>query len=375
MTSADGEGRGLDPSGGAMVRGPGSRLWASNGIEPGAAPSETSLFGAAVSEQAGDRVGGFAMVASEAVAARPEGPHEGTRPGVSVHSLADDWEDDAACEAGGRRVPALAVPVLHLDGFDGPMDLLLDLAERQRIDLGRLSIVGLVDQFLAAVDALRDRVALERRADWLVMATRLVLLRSRLLCPESPEAAQAAERDAAAELRRLDDLVAMRAAARWLGTRPILGEVVFARGVPEPTGLQLGTDHTVDVIGFLWACLDLFDDDDPGPETALQYRPVWEELHSVVEARERILRILHEAGDGSGEPLTLRDCLPEAATETDAEGTPLQGPLLRASTWATTFSASLELTKQGEVAMEQEGAFDLVHLRKVAHPRQQHHGS
>jgi len=243
------------------------------------------------------------------------------------------------------------------------MDLLLDLAERQRIDLGRLSIVVLVEQFLTAVEALRDRVALERRADWLVMATRLVLLRSRLLCPESPEAAQAAERDAAAELRRLDNLVAMRAAAHWLGARPILGEVVFARGAPEPLGLQLGTEHTVDVIDFLWSCLALFDDDAARPDTQVQYRPVWEQLHSVTEARDRILRILEESGEGSeGEALTLECFLSEAATATYEDGTPLQGPLLRASAWATTFSAGLELAKQGEVAMEQEGAFEDLYL-------------
>jgi segregation and condensation protein A len=103
------------------------------------------------------------------------------------------------------------------------MDLLLDLAERQRIDLGRMSILALAEQFVAAMGQLGDRVAIERRADWLVMATRLVLLRSRLLFPESPAAAAAAERDAASELRRIDDLAGLRAAAVWLGARPVLG--------------------------------------------------------------------------------------------------------------------------------------------------------
>ncbi|GAB0120356.1 segregation and condensation protein A [Acidisoma sp. 7E03] len=360
MTIPDGEGRALDPPGGVMVDGPGSGVSRPTMVEPLAAPTDGPLLDGAMSEQEGDRERRSAFATPPLAARRQDAPQEDVRAVDPSRSATDDWEDDAAWEAGGRRVPAPVVPVLHLDGFDGPMDLLLDLAERQRIDLGRLSIVTLVEQFLAAVDALRDRVALERRADWLVMATRLVLLRSRLLCPESPEAAQAAERDAAAELRRLDDLVAMRAAARWLGARPILGEVVFARGVPEPTGLQLGTEHTVDVIGFLWACLDLFDDDATGPETAVQYRPIWEALHSVAEARERILRILREAGEGRAESLTLDRFLPEAATETDEEGTPVQGPLLRASAWATTFSASLELAKQGEVAMEQEGAFEAV---------------
>ena len=219
-------------------------------------------------------------------------------------------DDDACWENEGRPVRVSAtgppaagtppVPMLHLDGFDGPMDLLLDLVERQRIDLGQMSILALVEQFLAAFDQLRDRVAIERRADWLVMATRLVLLRSRLLFPESPEAAKAAEQEAASALRRLDELMAMRAAAAWLGAQPILGDTVFTRGLPERTGLLLGTEHAVDVIAFLWASLALFEDDAPDPDTVTRYRPSWSDLYSVAEAQDRILRLLGEGGDGGG---------------------------------------------------------------------------
>jgi segregation and condensation protein A len=131
--------------------------------------------------------------------------------GAASDPLWDDWEAPP-------RLPGS--PVLHLDGFDGPMDVLLDLAERQRIDFGRMSILELAEQFLAAMARLADRVTLEQRADWLVLATRLVLLRSRLLFPDSPEAAATAEQDAAAELCRLKDMVAMRAAGVWLTQRP-----------------------------------------------------------------------------------------------------------------------------------------------------------
>ena len=96
------------------------------------------------------------------------------------------------------------MPVLHLDGFDGPMDLLLDLAERQRKDFVRMSIRDLAEQFLAAVERLAGRIPLERWADWLVLATRLVLLRSRLLFPASSEAAIEVEREAGVEVRRLE---------------------------------------------------------------------------------------------------------------------------------------------------------------------------
>jgi hypothetical protein len=72
----------------------------------------------------------------------------------------DDWENPLRTPAAG--VPT--IPVLHLDGFDGPLDLLLDLAERQRIDLGRMSVLALAEQFVAALEQLRDRVAIERRS-------------------------------------------------------------------------------------------------------------------------------------------------------------------------------------------------------------------
>jgi segregation and condensation protein A len=109
------------------------------------------------------------------------------------------------------------------------MDLLLDLAERQRIDLGRMSVLALAEQFVAAMERVPASVPIERRADWVVLATRLVLLRSRLLFPASPEAAEAAERDAARELHRLAEMGFVRAVVAWLEARRQLGRDVFAR--------------------------------------------------------------------------------------------------------------------------------------------------
>ena len=144
------------------------------------------------------------------------GVGEGTPPvsALTGDPIWDDWSEPP-------RVPS--IPVLHLDGFDGPMDLLLDLAERQRIDFGRMSILALAQQFVAAVERLVGKVSLERRADWHVLAARLVLLRSRLMFPGSAEEAASAERDAAAELRRLEAMAFVRAASSWLQVRPQLG--------------------------------------------------------------------------------------------------------------------------------------------------------
>jgi segregation and condensation protein A len=280
---------------------------------------------------------------------------------IEVMDLA--WEDDRPVRMPAAGAPAAgmpATPMLHLDGFDGPMDLLLDLVERQRIDLGRMSILILVEQFLAASDQLRDHVAIERRADWLVMAARLVLLRSRLLFPESPEAAKAAEQEAASALRRLDELVAMRAAVVWLGAQPILGETVFARGLPERTGLLLGTEHAVDVIAFLWASLSVFEDDAAEPDTVTRYRPSWSDLYSVTEAQDRILRILGDGGDGQ----ELERFLPKPPAAAEAGGG--DDPLRLYAAWATTFSASLELAKQGDVTLAQDANFADIYVSGLA---------
>jgi segregation and condensation protein A len=130
---------------------------------------------------------------------------------------------------------AAQTPVLHLrlDGFEGPLDLLLELARAQKVDLERISILSLVDQFLSVVEQAR-RVRLEIAADWLVMAAWLAWLKSRLLLP--PEEAgpeEDAEALAVALADRLRELEQMRAAAAWLNSREQLGREVFNRGLPE----------------------------------------------------------------------------------------------------------------------------------------------
>ena len=275
----------------------------------------------------------------------------GARPDLPVTGL----PDDPAWDEWETPVRVSAIPVLHLDGFDGPMDLLLDLAERQRIDFGRMSVLALAEQFVAALERLGGRVPIERKADWLVMATRLVLLRSRLLFPESPVAAEAAQRDAAAELRRIDELVHMRAAAAWLDARPTLGKTCSSAGSPSWLGCAAEPRTEVDVIGFLWASLALFDDGIDGVETAALYRPQWLDLHSIPEARDRILRLLAENPEGQ----SLDQLLPESSDETEGKDPPL---LRRRSAWTSAFTASLELAKQGEVSLAQEGGFMPIHV-------------
>jgi segregation and condensation protein A len=250
--------------------------------------------------------------------------------------LWDDWETPP-------RLPAS--PVLHLEGFDGPMDMLLDLAERQRIDFGRMSILELAEQFVAAMARLADRVTLEQRADWLVLATRLVLLRSRLLFPDSPESAAAAEQDAAAELRRLDDLAAMRAAGVWLQQRPQLGLDVFVR---RPTAVPREGGY----IALMEACLVVLRGREGRPEEAPLYRPAIPDLWRVADALARIQALLAEYPAGGD----LAAVLPLVAEEA------MDRPLRARAAVASTFLAGLELAREGALTLAQDVPFATLRL-------------
>jgi segregation and condensation protein A len=258
---------------------------------------------------------------------------------MAADPLWDDWD---------TPLNAPAIPVLHLDGFDGPMDLLLDLAERQRIDLGKMSVLALAEQFVAAMERLVDRVALEQRADWLVMATRLVLLRSRLLFPASPEAAAEAARDAAAELHRLDVLTRMRDAASWLQARPQLGQDVFARPM-------LAQPREGGYVALLEACLVVLRGRAGEPAEMPLYRPAIPVLWRVPQALARIRALLADHPEGDA----LAFFLPPLAA--DAPDRPLQA---RAAV-ASTFLAGLELARDGQIRLEQAAEFGAVTLHPL----------
>lgn len=121
---------------------------------------------------------------------------------------------------------------LHLDGFEGPLDLLLDMARAQKVELARISLVALADQYIAVITEARD-LSLELAADWLVMAAWLAWLKSRLLLPPEETAAEEGVEAGAALAERLAELAAMRAGAAWLADRPTLGQTVWTRGAPE----------------------------------------------------------------------------------------------------------------------------------------------
>src|SRR6201986_1542120 len=144
---------------------------------------------------------------------------------------AEDFQFEGELPERATDEPALVVDV---EGFEGPLDLLLTLARQQKVDLAKISILALADQYLAFIEAAR-KLRLELAADYLVMAAWLAYLQSRLLLPEQPAAHGVSAQDMAKALAmRLKRLEAIRLAAKRLFERPQLGRDVFQRGAPEP---------------------------------------------------------------------------------------------------------------------------------------------
>jgi segregation and condensation protein A len=265
-------------------------------------------------------------------------------------------------------------PRLDLDGFSGPLDLLLALARAQRIDLKRIPLPALLDQL---APALRQAVPLAERGGWLVTAAWLVLLRSRLLLPGQAPAGGGTGQGRAAQggalrqarhlQRRLLGLEQVQALAAWLDRQPQLGRDVFGRGTPGDAASAHGATPEVDIIAFLWACMELLDGRRSGADIAATYAPQRPALHSVPDARRRILRLLGE----SPEPQPLSQLLPDAteAPSPSTAASTAHAALLWRSGWASAFAASLELAKQNTVTLEQEEGFStiLVHAGPAQH--------
>ncbi len=255
----------------------------------------------------------------------------------------DDWDNPPP-----RRAPS--TPILHLEGFDGPADLLLDLAERQRIDLGVMSIQALAEQFADAVERLAGTVPIRLRADWLVVAARLMVLRARLLFPATPAERATAERDAAAELRRLDEMARVRAVATWLQDRPQLGIDVFAR--PPAEAAKCGGGY----VALMEGCLAALRGRAGRPGEA---EPVYRvaELWRVPDAMARIRAVLEERPEG-GELVCF---LPSIGAKEENRALKARAAV------ASTFVAGLELAKGGIVEVSQPAVFALIQLRALAH--------
>jgi len=237
--------------------------------------------------------------------------------------------------------------LLRLDGFEGPMDLLLDLARRQKVDLARISILSLVEQYLAIVEGARQ-VRLELAADWLVMAAWLTWLKSRLLLPAPTDDTGDAELAADVLASRLQDLQAVRTAAAWLAARPQLGHDVFQRGAPERLREYDRSRLSADLPGLLRGYLSAL----RRAGARRRYRPQRLALWTVQDAMARLEVML---GSRPGW-ISLSYFLPPQVT----------APLQRRAALASTLLAGLELARNGQADIRQDRQFGPILLRAGA---------
>jgi len=238
--------------------------------------------------------------------------------------------------------PALVVDV---EGFEGPLDLLLTLARQQKVDLAKISILALADQYLSFIEAAR-KLRLELAADYLVMAAWLAYLKSRLLLPEqhAPDGVSA-EDMANALAQRLRRLEGIRQVAEQLMNRPQLGREVFERGDPEPIAEITKPEWTATLYDLLSAYSSRRQTK-ARSFVRVRKRTVW----SLAEAREALEKLIGQSLDWSPLDQYLVTYLVE--------------PSMIPTVLASTFAAALELVREGHLEAHQQGSFTPLYLRK-----------
>ena len=255
-------------------------------------------------------------------------------------------DDLSSWETGEERVEAGDQLVVDVEGFEGPLDLLLALARTQKVDLAKISVLALAQQYLDFISEAR-RLRLEIAADYLVMAAWLAFLKSKLLLPaEQDEDGEPTGEELAQLLAfRLKRLDAMREAAAQLMTRKRLGRDVFARGMPEPLRISRKSTYQADLYDLLKAYAQ------QRQRTAVRtwqvrQRTVW----SLKEAREELERLLGMTCDWAPLDKLLAEFL--------------VGPELRKTALASGFTATLEMTREGALEIRQAKLFAPLLVRR-----------
>ena len=281
------------------------------------------------------------------------GPPEGhgaaaqAAPETPVAAAAQTWPDG---EAEPRREVLPSDDerlIVDVAGFEGPLDLLLDLARQHKIDLTQISILALIDQYIAYVDRARV-LRLELAADYLVMAAWLTYLKSRLLIPAPPATeGESTPQDMAARLAfRLQRLQAMRERAQQIMDRSQLGFDVFFRGAPEPLVIEKKREYADTLLDLLKAYAERRARKMVRQTYTVKRQPVW----SIKEARETLERLV-----GAMDEWGTFDVYLERYLAT---------PELRRSVRASSFTASLELAREGVLELRQDEVFKPIYLRR-----------
>jgi segregation and condensation protein A len=267
----------------------------------------------------------------------PEGVLDIATPAVEIEAFDTPPRDLAAVEAETLNV--------NVDGFEGPLDLLLMLARTQKVDLRKISVLQLAEQYLAFVTEAR-RIRIELAADYLVMAAWLAYLKSRLLLPPPHDDDEPSGDELAAHLAfQLERLEAMRRVAAQLMARDQLGRDFFARGMSETVTVKRQTEWTASLSDLLRAYARVKTRDEYQP-FQVDRSAIWS-MNQALERLKTLIGVAMEWGQ-------LASFLPE--------GWALE-PAKRRSAIASTFAASLELAKLGQIEIRQEETFAPIYLR------------
>jgi len=237
------------------------------------------------------------------------------------------------------------VMYVDVDGYEGPLDLLLELARRQKVDLAHISILALAEQYLSFIETVREK-RIEIAADYLVMAAWLAYLKSRLLLPDAGGLDGPSAEDMATALAyRLRRLEAFRKAAEQLLERPQLGRDFHERGDPEPIAEIRRPQYTATLYDLLTAYAK---QRSQAAFSHVQFkkRSVW----ALQDAREILERLIGQAGDWAPLDKYLMEYLVE--------------PSMRATVMASSLAATLELVREGALEVHQQSAFAPIYLRK-----------
>ncbi len=257
--------------------------------------------------------------------------------------MVQEFQEDRPSVSDRLAAEALIVDV---DGYEGPLDLLLTLSRTQKVDLRQISILALAEQYLAFIEQAKS-LRIELAADYLVMAAWLAFLKSRLLLPPDPTAEGPSGEELAAHLAfQLERLAAMRDVAAKLMARDQLGRDMFARGLTEDVTRVRRVKFTASLLDLMQAYARIRTRDD--------FRPFVLDRAAVMTMEQALERMRHLIGF-AGDWTDISSYLPDGW---DVD------PVRRRSSTAATFAASLELVKEGKIDLRQSDAYAPILIRK-----------
>ncbi|WP_375691194.1 segregation and condensation protein A [Pseudooceanicola sp. LIPI14-2-Ac024] len=261
----------------------------------------------------------------------------------------DEFQDDAISVADRLAAEAL---IIDVEGYEGPLDLLLTMARTQKVDLLKISVLQLARQYLAFVEKARE-LRIELAADYLVMAAWLAFLKSRLLLPPDPTEEGPSGEELAAHLAfQLERLAAMRDVAARLMARDQKGRDFFARGITEDVARVRRVTYTATLLDLMQGYARI--------RTKDEFRPFVmdrENIHTLEQSLDRMRKLIGFAGRWTDIATYLPD-----GWKIDR--------MSRRSAHAATFAASLQLAKEGLVELRQAETFAPIELRRKERPQE-----